>query len=78
MFAVIEEQCEQVACYPLGDDDILDCDIYAERYSQQSGYDLEASDMPGNMCGADVYVILQEEPGSCICWNSASYFYVQE
>lgn len=75
MFAVItDNEGQEQARYPLNDDDVLDCDIYAERYSREIAIELEPSDMPGNMCGADVYVILQEEPGSAVCWASASYF----
>lgn len=75
MFAIIEDsEGREQARYILTDDDLLDCDIYAERFSNEIGYDLEPSSMPGNMCGAHYYVILQEEPGSVICWSSASYF----
>ena len=75
MYAVIEVDGQQEAIYTLTEWDLLDCDIYAQRYAEQIGYALIPSGMPGNVCSADVYVILQEEPGSVVCWNSASYFY---
>lgn len=72
MYAVIENTHGQhEAVYLLSDDDILDCDLYAQRFAREIGYDLEPVDnMP---CGADYRVVLQEEPGSCVCWTSQNY-----
>lgn len=77
MYAIIEnDEDQEQARYTLADDDLLDCDIYAERFSNERGYYLEPSGRPVNMYGADYYVILQEEPGSCIYLKAASYVLV--
>lgn len=76
MFAVItdDRSGEELARYTLQDADILDCDIYAEKYADDMGFGIEFSYHTAPLGCADFTVTLQEEPGSVVCWNSQSYF----
>lgn len=58
----------------LADDELLDCDLYAQEYAQQSGFELHQSDGYIPTGCADFTVTIQREPGSVVCWNSKSYF----
>ena len=64
--------------HTLGDDDVLDCDVYAKMYADEIGIDLDLSDgyVP-NGC-ADFTVTLTDQPGGVICWSLKSYFFKGE
>lgn len=67
---------DEVARWPLGDDDPLDCDVYAGWFAQQIGAELVPKSPRGMAIpdGCEDYrVVLQEEPGAARCWKSANY-----
>lgn len=72
---VYDADGDEVARWPLNDDDPLDCDVYAEWYSKQIGAELvgEARGMAIPDGCEDYRVVLQEEPGAVRCWKSANY-----
>ncbi len=77
MFAVItaDYSGEALACYKLADVDLLDCDLYAKRYADEQGLELDIQPGAHVPTGcADFTVTLQDEPGAVRCWNSQSYF----
>lgn len=76
MYALItdDRSGEELARYALADADLLDCDLYAERYASEIDYSLAQPDGYIITGCADFTVTLQEDPGSVICWNSKSYF----
>lgn len=55
------------------DADVLDCDMYAERYAIESGFNIAESDgiIPDGC--EDFSVKLAESPDSVCCWNSCNY-----
>lgn len=80
-YAVItdDRSGEELARYELADADLLDCDVYAERYADESGFALDKSEgYVFNGC-ADFTVTLRE-PGrpAVVCWSSQSYFIAHE
>ena len=75
MYAVITDINGTIdAMYTLGENDVLDCDVYAGMYAKAIGYDVTPSGLSAAHTVGDFFVTLQEEPGSVICWNSAGYF----
>jgi hypothetical protein len=77
MFALILDRSGvEAARYALADADLLDCDLYAERFGRDFGLTLEGEE-PGASIpdGCEDYrVELTEEPGSVRVWKSANYF----
>ena len=75
VYAIITDDSsgEELARYALQDADILDCDIYAEKYADAIGFSIDESGgiVPNGL--GDFTVTLQDEPGYVVCWNSQSY-----
>lgn len=59
---------------PLEGDELLDCDIYAERFASDY-FDADIS-RDGHVplgCG-EFTVELADNPGTAVCWSTRSYF----
>lgn len=57
---------DELARYTLQGADILDCDIYAERYAETMGFSLDIQEAIVLKGCADFTVTLQDEPGSVV------------
>lgn len=78
MVAIITDAYGEVLeIYPLRDADILDCDIYAERYCRETGQMLDDRDGLVVFEG-DFTVILTDQPGGVRCFKSQSYCFKGE
>lgn len=81
MFAIIyDRNGEEQARYILSDTDLLDCDIYADRFARDMGIDpLEGEEPNGRIPdgGEDYRVELTDEPNAARCWTSANYMQSQ-
>jgi len=80
MYAVITDDHtgETLMLLALGDNDLLDPNLYAHEYA--ASVDMEVAPADGYIptgC-ADFTVTLQDEPGAVRCWNSQSYFFNEE
>lgn len=74
MFAVVfDTHGIELARYLLGDDDLVDCRIYADRYLEPHGYTTYSED---SYCGdGDVHVVLTDDPdNTAVCWKSEGFF----
>ena len=75
-FAIIQDRhgIEQ-ARYLLAGDDLLDTDIYAERWANSMGIELEGEEEYSIPDGCEDYsVTITENPENpAICWASANY-----
>ena len=79
-YAIITDDTtgDELARYVLADADLLDCDLYADRYANESGFSLDTSEGHVFTGCADFTVTLQEEPGAVCCWTSQSYYIAAE
>jgi hypothetical protein len=63
----------------LSDDEILDCDVYANEYADQCGMDIDWSDGYIPNCCGDFRVELREDPENSVhIWNGQSYYFKGE
>jgi hypothetical protein len=82
MYAIIKNRDgHEEARYALTDTDLLDCDLYAARYSADVGIDYQDSewwhDLPDGC--EDFSVTLTEDPANtAVCWKSKNYCVVCE
>ena len=75
MYAIIEPRNEPEIIRPLGDDDILDCEIYADEYAHDLGVTIAAADgyIP-NGCGDITVTLLEDLETRYHIWTTADYF----
>lgn len=81
MFALIyDRNGQEQARWPIADHELLNPDVYAERYSTAIGYPLKGSKPEAIIPDGteDYRVTLQEEPGSVVCWTSRNYLLMPE
>jgi hypothetical protein len=81
MFAIVYDRhgIEETR-YPLSDNDVLDCDIYADRFSQMIGHELDNGDGLLIPDGCEDYsVVLTDDPDNTSrCWTSRNYLLIPE
>ena len=76
MYAIITDRHgNEEARYILADTDPLDCDLYAARFADAMGIDLEGEEPDSRIPdgGEDYSVTLTQEPHGVRCWSRANY-----
>lgn len=76
MFAIITDRDgNEIFRYALTDEDLLDCDVFAERHADDLGVAIAEADGDIPDGCEDFAVTLTEEPGQPRCWDSKNYFF---
>jgi hypothetical protein len=81
MYAIITDRNgHEEARYILSDTDPLDCDVYAQRFANAIGYDLEGEEPTARIPDGceDYTVTITEEPHAARCWSRANYMIASE
>ncbi len=71
-YAVIEDRHgHEIQRTPIEAHELLDCDLWADRYAEQIGVDIVG---PGEPEVENTFrVVIQRDPGSAVVWGAKTY-----